>query len=165
MVAVHLHRLRWAGAAAMAFGLALWLAGGARPEALIAPRASALGALGPEGRAVDRPRGAGFDITSWLEHDGDAAGQEEAAQRPGVSRDGPVSTAELANGWRVDVLRGRGARAQLRDRCTERAVVAIWAVRESELRWTPECLLLGREALTRLGAVAVEVDGDHVRLT
>jgi len=157
-------RWRWAGAAAAALGLALWTAGGARPDVLIAPRAAALGVLGPEGRAVDRPRGAGYAIASWLERDGDGASQEEAAQRPGVLREGPVSGAELSNGWRVEVLRGRGARRALRDRCAPRSVIAVWAVREADLDWTPDCILLGRDALARLGAVAIDVVGDGVRI-
>jgi competence protein ComEC len=149
------------GFAAMAAGLLLWAGAETRPEVLIAPRGALIGALGPDGRALDRPRGAGYAAESWLERDGDLAGQAEAAERPGVEREDRRATAALSNGWRVELLRGGAPPPRVRRRCEARTVVVAWGAREAE---GGPCLLLDRSALDRLGAVAIRPEGDGVRI-
>ena len=73
-------RARWAGVVPMSLALVLWTQA-ERPEVLIAGDGGLVGVLTPEGRALSKARGSGFVAGVWLENDGDAAGQEEAAAR------------------------------------------------------------------------------------
>ncbi|WP_163850409.1 ComEC/Rec2 family competence protein [Pseudooceanicola aestuarii] len=76
---------RWLGLAPMGLALLAWV-GPARPPILIADSGGLVGVMTGEGRALSRPRGAGFIASVWLENDGDPASQEEAAaRRPGRS--------------------------------------------------------------------------------
>ncbi|MGM0584607.1 MAG: ComEC/Rec2 family competence protein [Pseudomonadota bacterium] len=143
-------RLRLAGLAPLALGVAVWAQGAARPEVLIAPEARVMGALGPEGRAADRARGAGYAVESWLAHDGDPADQRAAAARPGLERGEGWSAALLSNGWRVVRLHGRDADA--RRLCAPRTVLVAW---EAAGPRAGPCLLLDRARLSELGAVAI----------
>jgi competence protein ComEC len=73
-------RARFAGLAPIALGAVLWL-GAARPDVLISDDGALVGVMTGEGRALSAPRGAGFVALNWLENDGDAALQEDAAAR------------------------------------------------------------------------------------
>ncbi|SET05474.1 ComEC/Rec2 family competence protein [Oceanicella actignis] len=153
-------RMRLGGAAALAAGLAMWAQGGDRPELLIAPEGQAIGLMGPEGRAVDRARGAGYAIETWLARDGDGADQKTAAARPGLERDKTGARGEMSNGWRV-ALAGRRAPdpAAL---CAPRTLLIL----PRRPGPAPEggCLALTDAELARLGAAAVRPDGDALRI-
>ncbi|MBM2577016.1 ComEC/Rec2 family competence protein [Jannaschia sp. Os4] len=71
---------RGAGAAIFAAGLALW-AQAERPPVLVSADGRLIGWMGPEGRALSKPKGAGFAAARWLEDDGDVADQPAAAMR------------------------------------------------------------------------------------
>lgn len=78
MLALWQGRGRWLGV--LPLGLAAWIWTGAeRPQILIDDRAQIAGVMGPEGRALSRERGAGFIAGVWLENDGSARDQPEAA--------------------------------------------------------------------------------------
>jgi competence protein ComEC len=157
-------RLRRLGAVPLAAGLALWAAGADRPEVLVAPEVAAIGALGPEGRAVNRARGAGYAVETWLDRDGDPAAQREAAQRPGLRRDDRAEIARLSNGWRVEALRGLAPPARLARRCREKVVLLAWSTPEGAAAPPGPCLALDRPALERLGALSLHPRGTGVRL-
>ncbi|MEC9435085.1 MAG: ComEC/Rec2 family competence protein [Pseudomonadota bacterium] len=160
-VAVWRSGLRWAGAAAALAGLALWTFGAARPEVLVAPGGAAIGVLGPQGRAVDRGRGAGYAIESWLAADGDAGGQAEAAVRPGVTREPREAAAELSNGWRLILLEGLVRPERLAETCAPRTVIVAPAARAPA---EGPCLSFDRAALDRLGALAMTPEGEDLRV-
>lgn len=73
-------RPRFVGVAAMTLAFLLWY-GAERPALLIADTGTLVGMMTPEGRALSKPRGAGFVAKNWLENDGDGAEQETAAAR------------------------------------------------------------------------------------
>ena len=73
-------RLRWAGLAPMVIAFGLW-SGAERPVALVADDAGLVGVMTEAGRALSKPRGAGFGAGIWLENDGDLADQPHAAAR------------------------------------------------------------------------------------
>ncbi len=73
-------RLRWTGVVAMAASFVLWH-GVERPFVLIADNGSLVGVMTPQGRALSKPKGAGFIADNWLENDGDGAAQDQAAAR------------------------------------------------------------------------------------
>ncbi|WP_375173287.1 ComEC/Rec2 family competence protein [Pseudooceanicola sp.] len=71
-------RGRWCGVAPWLAAAVLWT-GAERPQILIDGRAEVVGVLGPEGRALSRDKGAGFVTGVWLENDGSARDQPQAA--------------------------------------------------------------------------------------
>ncbi|RMH46554.1 MAG: ComEC family competence protein, partial [Alphaproteobacteria bacterium] len=76
-------RARVAGAVLLAIALGLWVRV-ERPPVLISADGRLAGVLGAEGRVISARRGNGFAAEGWLRHDGDGAGQAEAAARPGA---------------------------------------------------------------------------------
>ncbi|MEM1314337.1 MAG: ComEC/Rec2 family competence protein [Pseudomonadota bacterium] len=155
-------RMRWFGVGGVAAGMALWIAASDRPEVLIAPRGAAIGALGEQGRAVDRPRGGSFAVRSWLENDGDPATQDDAALRPGLERDGRISFAELENGWQIVLLRGRVAARALEAYCEPRVLI-IAPMADRRTAQLP-CRVLHGEDLARLGALAIDPAEDDIAI-
>lgn len=72
--------LRWGGVLAMAASFVLW-SGTERPDILVSDTGTLVGVLTPQGRALSKPRGAGFVARNWLENDGDGDDQFTAAAR------------------------------------------------------------------------------------
>ena len=73
-------RARFIGIPAMALAFVLWH-GAERPALLIADTGTLVGVMTSEGRALSKPKGAGFVAKNWLENDGDGVGQAVAATR------------------------------------------------------------------------------------
>ncbi|MEM1351246.1 MAG: ComEC/Rec2 family competence protein [Pseudomonadota bacterium] len=76
-------RTRLAGIVPILLSLVLW-AGTERPVALIAENGTLVGVMTEAGRALSKEKGAGFVAKNWLENDGDAADQADAAARWGA---------------------------------------------------------------------------------
>jgi len=149
-------RARWAGAAVAVLCLLPWSMA-ERPALLVSADGALAGVMGPEGRVLSAPRGAGFTADSWLEADGDMATQEEAAARPGPFS-GPAGDRRLGfGGWRIAVMKGVRAPAGLAAACAEADLVIIAA------RVWPDvpagCRVIDQRLLARTGALAVEPDG------
>ena len=71
-------RLRWLGVAPAL--VAAWIWGGAvRPDVLIASDGGLVGVVTDQGRALSKAKGAGFAARIWLENDGIAMSQADAA--------------------------------------------------------------------------------------
>ena len=73
-------RARWAGLVPIVTAFALW-SQAERPQVLIADTGGLVGVMTDQGRALSKPKGAGFIASNWLENDGDASDQAEAAAR------------------------------------------------------------------------------------
>ena len=123
-----------------------------RPDILVAETGGLVGAMGPEGRALSRPKGDGFAAELWLENDGDRADQAVAAARawPDV-------------GLNIAHLKGKRAAADWPTPCTNGALV----VSDQDLPDVPlDCLVLDAPALRRTGSVALTVtDGTPILRT
>ena len=91
-------RARFIGGVPFVLGLFLW-SGTERPAVLIADTGGLIGVMTPEGRALNRERGAGFVALNWLENDGDKATQEGAHSR----------WAAAGHDWPIIALRGQRA--------------------------------------------------------
>ena len=153
----------WARALAIlpaAAALALWALAD-RPAVLIAADAGLVGVMGPEGRALSKPRGAGFVALSWLEDDGDFANQAEAAARPGFTGATGARRAEIGERtlWH---LYGKGAVAAVPARCRDRAILVVAA----RLPGPPpgDCLLFDQVRLAETGALALDPVADGLRI-
>ncbi len=149
---------RWTGAGALALSALLW-AGSGRPPLLVSGDGALLGLLGPEGRALSQPRGAGFVAQGWLEDDGDLAAQDQAAARPGFT--GPRTAREaVLGGVPIRQLSGKAAAGALPAACSDGALVILagdapegWAAARAS---APQgCDLWDRRRLRRSGALAI----------
>ncbi|GMG83667.1 ComEC/Rec2 family competence protein [Paralimibaculum aggregatum] len=146
-------RLRLAGLGAVALGVALWADPPPRPAVLLAPGARLVGVMGPEGRAIDHPRAQSFAAETWLRRDGDAADQRTASARPGLTHGRGWARADLAEGWRLEVLHGRRpVRAELERLCRPGVLLVA---RHGPARLTGGCCYFGEARLAATGALAI----------
>ncbi|MFN3282072.1 MAG: ComEC/Rec2 family competence protein, partial [Tabrizicola sp.] len=139
-----------AGLIPVLVALALWVTT-ERPLLLVSGDGRLVGLAGEEGRALSASRGGGFSAENWLQNDGDLAGQEEAAGRPGFT--GPKDTRwfDLA-GLRAVALTGKGSEDRLAGVCAQADLVILAG--EAETR--PEaCPLVDRNVLRQTGPLAV----------
>ncbi|MEM8624721.1 MAG: ComEC/Rec2 family competence protein [Pseudomonadota bacterium] len=147
---------RVGGVAVAAMAAVLWQADPPpRPALLIAAEGRLVGLMGPEGRVLDRARGQGYAAETWLRRDGDRVSQEKAASRPGFSDgEGGARLGQMPGGWRVAVLKGRGATAERQATyCTEHTLlVAPRAAQKPPGR----CRFIGFDSL-QARSVAVHV--------
>lgn len=102
-------RARLAGLVPAVAAFLLWTAA-ERPAVLIADTGGIVGVMTGQGRALSKPRGAGFVVKNWLENDGDGADQAMAAARwPGEA--GSVASFDTGFVKIVHVIGKRGAAA------------------------------------------------------
>lgn len=71
-------RLRWAGIVPALIAAWIWV-GATRPDVLIAHDGGLVGVQTDQGRALSKAKGAGFAARIWLDNDGSALSQSEAA--------------------------------------------------------------------------------------
>ncbi|MCC5988349.1 MAG: ComEC/Rec2 family competence protein [Pararhodobacter sp.] len=146
---------------ALAAGLALagwWQV--ERPALLIAESGALVGVMGPEGRALSRPRGEGFTARNWLAADGDSAGQEAAAARAGPNG-APDAGEFTVAGQQFVHLFGRNAAERLAANCAQGVTVILG----TSLEVPPEggCTVIDRRALAQSGALALALRGGRPR--
>lgn len=154
-------KVRMLGLVPMAIALALW-AISPRPLALISSDGALVGLMGSEGRALSGAKGAGFAAQSWLENDGDLAGQELAAARAGF--DGPRGVRRFQiGGFSGLVLSGKAGLAALAAACDAADFVILAA---SQLAEVPPkgCLLIDRAVLQETGAIGISLQSGALHL-
>ncbi len=152
-------RLRLWGAVPVVVAMLLWT-GTSRPAAIIDAEGGVVGLMGPDGRVMSAPKGAGFAVKSWLENDGDLIAQDVAAARAGF--DGPKGTRAFAIGdWRAVVLSGRGAETRIAAACAAADVVVVAA---DALDVPQGCVVIDRAMLDATGTLAVWVEDDALLL-
>ena len=162
MLAV-LARGRWrlAGGVPVVLALGLWSQAD-RPALLVSADGALAGLMGPEGRALSAPRGAGFAAGNWLQNDGDLAAQEAAAARPGFSGPKGARAFDLA-GVRGVVLTGKEAPAAVATACAEHEIVVLAAIAEGPA--PGRCLLIDRRYLKASGSLALDVVDGAIHIT
>ena len=154
-------KLRVLGAVPMAVALALWVVS-PRPIALISSDGALVGVMGPEGRVLSGAKGAGVAAQSWLENDGDLAGQEVAAARAGF--DGPRGVRRFEiGGFTGVVLSGKAGLAALSSSCNQADFVILAA---SQMAESPPsgCLLIDRKVLQETGAIEISLQAGALHL-
>lgn len=146
----------WPGRARLAGALVVLVAAfgwatSERPAVLIAEGGALVGVMAAEGRALSRPRGAGFAARVWLENDGDGAGREAASARwrPDLGRIGNIRILHVAGktGWKS--FSG----------CTAGDLL----VSSVPVPQVPGCRYFDPETLARTGAVALVGDKLEMR--
>ena len=155
-------RARVLGIAPLALGFGLW-AMVQRPEVLISADGVLAGVLGPQGRALSAPRGAGFAAESWLADDGDLALQSEAALRVGFAGGKTQRGFEIA-GLRGVVLSGKQAALAVKSACAAFDLVVL-PQRYGPAPIKPEgCTVIDAGLLNQSGALAGRVQDDGLLL-
>ena len=151
--------VRFLGVLPLLAALGLWgLA--TRPPLLVSADAALLGLMGPQGRALSAPSGAGFAATSWLENDGDLADQATAAERAGFA--GPREARTFSIGtWRGMQLKGKGATDRLVEACASADLVVLAG--EAAVA-PPGCIVIDKTRLARTGALAIRPEADGLRI-
>ncbi len=141
---------RVAGVVVAVSALIVW-ANTARPAMLVASDGKLVGVIGPEGRAMSKPKGGGFAARTWLENDGDLATQEQAAARQGFAVD-PLGQ-RFAIGTHSGLILSPKADVPRQNPC-ELADIIISASPVAG----QGCLVIDSTALAQSGAVAVYDD-------
>ena len=155
-------RARLAGGMPMVVALVLW-ANVERPVLLISSDGVLAGLLGPEGRALSTPKGAGFSAQSWLADDGDLALPEAAALRSGFS--GPKTARSFAvAGFRGVVLSGKDALTAVDAACGEAQIVVVPSALGPVPQLPQDCLVIDRALLDASGALELRPEAGGLRL-
>jgi len=133
-----------------------------RPALLISADGALAGLMGPEGRALSAPKGAGFAAETWLQNDGDLAAQDQAARRPGFSGPKGARRFDLA-GVSGIILTGRAALLAAAAACAEVQIVVLAAVADRPV--PGGCLLIDQALLRTSGSLALDVADGTLRIT
>lgn len=149
---------RWAGVVPLLLALALW-AGARRPDLLIASSGGLVGIMTEQGRALSKPRGDGFAARVWLENDGDAADQAQAAARPAWQAEGRGRRATLGD---FDLLLVTGKKSAGAVEGCGGADIFVTNIRDTKAR---PCRAFDQSRLTQLGAVAIQLAPEGLRIT
>ncbi len=139
---------RLAGVLPVALSLLLWLQS-TRPDVLIADDGALVGVMTEAGRALNKPRGGSFVAGIWLENDGDAALQPDAALRWDSRPDDAIA---------VRALGGKRAAEALTDCAPGEWVVLNTAPPEGRVETLP-CTVVTPASLRRTGAIALYARG------
>jgi len=140
-------RLRGLGVSTIALSLIIW-SQSERPAVLISGDGKLVGVMGADGRILSKAKGQGFVAKSWLENDGDAADQVEAAGRKHSESLG-VFKASLNAQTFVHLQGKRGLKA-FRG-CQEKDIV----ISDQLIEKTMKCQVIDAETLKSTGAVAI----------
>ncbi|MEM1073829.1 MAG: ComEC/Rec2 family competence protein [Pseudomonadota bacterium] len=147
-------RLRMAGVLPALAAMLLWI-NVERPDALIAENGTLVGVMTAQGRALSKPRGAGFVAQNWLENDGDAVDQEVAAARWPETGQG-----ELSDGTKLVHLAGKRAASRFSGCTTNQIVAASVAITAPE-----QCTVFDPKRLRNTGAIAIHASTSGPKLT
>ncbi|SHG37077.1 ComEC/Rec2 family competence protein [Cognatishimia maritima] len=146
--------LRWGGAVILMACFFTW-SQVVRPDVLISEDGKLIGVMTNAGRALSKGRGQGFIAQNWLENDGDAADQmQAAAQLPMVQKG--VFEAELTAG-RITHYQGKTGAAQL-SACSKAEIV----VADLPATLSGPCLIFDPQTLAKTGAVALYFSDDAI---
>lgn len=154
--------VRLAGFAGVLPGILLW-AWAERPDILVTDNGHLVGIATKDGRVLSKPRGNRFAAAVWLENDGDALSQPEAAARHAFDRRSWTFQAE--NYTVAFNAEKEPEPSQLKALCRQMSLVILPNVDEG-----PDgCLVLTRRILRNRGPAAIDAGPDgkltvtHVR--
>ena len=153
-------RARMLGVAGIVAAFGLWAAA-ERPALLISDSGGLIGVMGPQGRALSKPKGEGFVATNWLENDGDATPQTAAFARAGFHGSKGRLTFALGQARFVQ-LSGRGALARLEAACA----AGRWVILTARAQASPrgDCTLFDSARLRRTGTLAIYAGANGLRV-
>ncbi|MGB0440092.1 MAG: ComEC/Rec2 family competence protein, partial [Paracoccaceae bacterium] len=143
--------LRWLALAPVCAALVAW-AIAPRPYILISDTGTLVGVMSDQGRALSRAKGSGFVAGIWLENDGDASVQMQAAVR--WPKSAGASKYALPSGATLHVARGKRGLADFAG-CRPGDVAVFSDAFEGEAA----CMIFDKQRLRRTGSVALSPSG------
>lgn len=143
-------RMRIAGMVPVLVAFVMW-ANTQRPVALIAENGALVGVMTDRGRALSKPRGAGFVAKNWLENDGTPVEQSVAALLWPKSGEGI-----LPDGTTLLHLSGKKTVAQFKNCAPHQIVVVSTTLTPVSL----DCEVYDPQRLRNMGAVAIHYKND-----
>lgn len=150
---------RAGGAVAALAAFALWF-GAERPHLLVSGDGALVGLMTDQGRALSKPKGAGFVAQSWLEDDGDLVAQDLAFARAGLAGDKGALLADLGPA-RLAHFTGKAAPEAARAACVAGALVVL----AGDWPGGPvACELFDTKRLRQTGALAIHVGAGTLRI-
>ena len=141
-------RLRTLGLVPVMLAFILW-AQATRPPVLISADGALLGKMTVDGRALSKPKGAGFAARIWLENDGDGSDQAAAAARWTA----PVKSAMIGSTEVIHVIGKRAVEAH--DVCLAGQVIVTTVDKDL----SGGCQLFDPARLRQLGSLMITSDG------
>ena len=155
------YRLRIAGLLVLTAGLVFWSTA-ERPLLLVSGDGSMIGLMTSEGRALSKPKGAGFVAQSWLEDDGDLTDQVGAFERAGFSGQAGALKATI-DSRQIFHFTGKGAGEQAQAACAD----GVWVFLPTN--WVPsdqpaKCQVFDARYLSETGALAVYREKTGLRI-
>jgi competence protein ComEC len=151
-------RWRLLGVAPIVLGLML-APTGRRPDLLVGRGADLVAVRGEDGiLSALAGRGATFELTRWLEHDGDNRAPAEVGKARAFRCDVEGCTARV-KGLTLAVPATASA---LRDDCASGAILILKTARPSGC--APQSIIVTARDVAQLGTHALYVDGRHVRI-
>ena len=153
--------IRAVGLVPVILGFFMW-SQSTRPDLLVSANGRVLGLQTPLGRVVNRARGNGFVVRSWLENDGDGADQITSAARLGLIEHQKVARLSLAE-TNVAYRWGKSiAPADISQLCGQNALVI--APQFSGPINAP-CTLVNLASLRDTGALAIRPGENGLEIT
>ena len=141
-------KLRAIGLAPAVLGFVLWTLS-ERPAALIDANGALVGVMTEQGRALSKPRGAGFVARIWLENDGDGADQPLAATRWKTSNKS-LRRAQLPEGELIHVI-GKRAAEQFTECLSGQIIIS-----QAPLSLNGPCDIYDPTRLKRTGSLSID---------
>lgn len=153
MMVIWTGRGRVMGVPLVAAAFAVWFVAD-RPAMLVADSGSIVGVMTDTGRALSKPRGAGFVANNWLENDGDGVSQDLAFSRWQAAWPGDMKPAAVARiaGRDVFHITGKKAAANPPD-CGSGVLIS----NQPLPKMSKGCLVFAPDTLRETGAVALRV--------
>lgn len=152
------------GGVAVVGALAVWTIS-PRPDLLVSESGSLVGVLTDAGRAMSKPKGDSFAASVWLENDGDAALQDQAAARKGFRTEGRLRVLKVGE---TTVLHGTGktAAAEVLDQCGSQNIAIInVALAVIDGSPHPDCIVYDQQRLRQTGSLAISLEKGQVITT
>ncbi|CTQ50580.1 ComEC/Rec2 family competence protein [Jannaschia donghaensis] len=151
VAAARSHMARGVGVVLMAVAASLW-AQSPRPDVLISDDARLIGLRTDDGRWLSRESGVSFVAGIWLENDGDAATQEQAAARP-YPPDLPIR------------IHHAPTKTALPAAVQDCAGAPGWLVVAVQPEVVPKgCRVIGPATLERTGSIALYFEGEDITM-
>jgi len=148
IVVVWQGRWRWAGVGPIAVALTVWVAVD-RPSVLVAEGGALVGVMTDSGRALSKPKGAGFVARTWLENDGDSVSQSEASARWQTQAEGVAR--KMTDGWEFIHLTRKSV-SEAFEECAAHQII----ITRFEKTLSGRCLVLDAAALVGRGSLSFD---------
>lgn len=152
--------LRVAGVLPVLVALVLW-SQSQRPDILLSANGRLLGVMNEQGRALNRAKGNGFAAESWLENDGDAAGQLIAAGRMDAKMPKNGNWVALPRAAALYIWSKKDEDIDMSKICDQYQIVILPNITAR----TGDCLVISKPDFRRHGAFAFRISGNNVKIT